>query len=309
MSAWPLPDLKVFLGMAAGVGKTYRMLQEGTRGAGRRARRRDRLPRAARPPETAALAEGSSRSPRMRVEPTAALALEEMDVAGDPRARPSWPDRRARAHERPGASTPSATRTSTDVLAAGIDVISTVNVQHLESLNDRSPSSPASASARRSPTRILEDADEVVLVDLARGAARAPARRQGLPPSASSGAQQLLPIENLSALREVALRQVAEERRGQAPVRHILLPFSGQQISRRSFEAAVRLAKAEDAIIMPAFLATRADEPAARERPAAAVRPWHAAARGDRAACLLAGRGRSTRAWAGAARPAMPCAN
>lgn len=40
------------------------------------------------------------------------------------------------------------------------------------------------------------------------------------------------------------------------PVRHILLPFSGQQISRRAFEAAVRLAKAEDAIIMPAFLAT-----------------------------------------------------
>lgn len=40
------------------------------------------------------------------------------------------------------------------------------------------------------------------------------------------------------------------------PVRQILLPFSGQQISRRSFEAAVRLAKAEDATIMPAFLAT-----------------------------------------------------
>jgi len=46
-------------------------------------------------------------------------------------------------------------------------------------------------------------------------------------------------------------------RRSQAaPVRRILLPFSGQAISRRSFEAAVRLAKAENAIIMPAFLAT-----------------------------------------------------
>jgi nucleotide-binding universal stress UspA family protein len=40
------------------------------------------------------------------------------------------------------------------------------------------------------------------------------------------------------------------------PVRRILLPFSGQAISRRSFEAAVRLAKAENAVIMPAFLAT-----------------------------------------------------
>jgi nucleotide-binding universal stress UspA family protein len=41
-----------------------------------------------------------------------------------------------------------------------------------------------------------------------------------------------------------------------APVRRILLPFSGQAISRRSFEAAVRLAKAENAVIMPAFLAS-----------------------------------------------------
>jgi nucleotide-binding universal stress UspA family protein len=44
-------------------------------------------------------------------------------------------------------------------------------------------------------------------------------------------------------------------KRGAAPVRRILLPFSGEAISRRSFEAAVRLAKAENAVIMPAFLA------------------------------------------------------
>jgi nucleotide-binding universal stress UspA family protein len=44
--------------------------------------------------------------------------------------------------------------------------------------------------------------------------------------------------------------------RGAAPVRRILLPFSGEAISRRSFEAAVRLAKAENAVIMPAFLAS-----------------------------------------------------
>ena len=45
-------------------------------------------------------------------------------------------------------------------------------------------------------------------------------------------------------------------KRSAAPVRRILLPFSGEAISRRSFEAAVRLAKAENAVIMPAFLAT-----------------------------------------------------
>ena len=48
------------------------------------------------------------------------------------------------------------------------------------------------------------------------------------------------------------------------PVRRILLPFTGQAISRRAFEAAVRLAKAENAVIMPAFLATVPHAPAAR---------------------------------------------
>jgi hypothetical protein len=49
-------------------------------------------------------------------------------------------------------------------------------------------------------------------------------------------------------------RRVARDR--PRPVRSILLPFTGQAISRRSFEAAVRLAKAEGAVVMPAFLAT-----------------------------------------------------
>ena len=51
-------------------------------------------------------------------------------------------------------------------------------------------------------------------------------------------------------------RVIGRGRGGPAPVRRILLPFTGEAISRRSFEAAVRLAKAENAVIMPAFLAT-----------------------------------------------------
>ena len=72
--------------------------------------------------------------------------------------------------------------------------------------------------------------------------------------------------------------------------RRILLPFTGEEISRRSFEAAVRLAKAEDAIIMPAFLArVPMSLPLDTALPVQSAR-GHAAARGDRAARHLAGR-------------------
>ena len=99
------------------------------------------------------------------------------------------------------------------MLDAGIDVLSTLNVQHLESLNDH--------ITELSGVRVRETIPDAILGARRRGradrphprgAARAPARRQGLPARAHRrGAQQLLPIENLSALREVALRQVAEE--------------------------------------------------------------------------------------------------
>ncbi len=66
------------------------------------------------------------------------------------------------------------------------------------------------------------------------------------------------------------------------PVRRILLPFTGQAISRRAFEAAVRLAKAENAIIMPAFLARVPRQLPTRLRASRPMRQRHAAARGDR---------------------------
>ena len=94
------------------------------------------------------------------------------------------------------------------------------------------------------------------------------------------------------------------------PVRRILLPFTGQAISRRSFEAAVRLAKAENAIDHARVPGARTDEPAAGVGAAGAVRARDAAARGDRAARRRAGRPRrlARRSRALRARRAAPAA-
>jgi two-component system sensor histidine kinase KdpD len=100
-----------------------------------------------------------------------------------------------------------------DVLDAGIDVLSTVNVQHLESLNDQVAELTGVRVRETVPDQVLSRADEIVLVDLTpedlivrlrEGKVYAPARV----PAALNG---FFRIENLQALREVALREVAED--------------------------------------------------------------------------------------------------
>ena len=100
-----------------------------------------------------------------------------------------------------------------DVLAAGIDVFSTVNVQHLESLNDQVAELTGTRMRETVPDAVIASADDVVLIDitpeslvqrLLEGKVYPPERVQ-------SALSNFFKIENLSALREVALRQVAEE--------------------------------------------------------------------------------------------------
>ena len=117
-------------------------------------------------PETTALAEGLEVVPRLRAQ-HGTLELEEMDVDAVVRRAPgARPRRRARAHERPGMRNEKRWQDIDDVLDAGIDVISTVNVQHLESLNDAIFELTEIRVRETFPDRILDEADEVVLVDL-----------------------------------------------------------------------------------------------------------------------------------------------
>jgi two-component system sensor histidine kinase KdpD len=100
-----------------------------------------------------------------------------------------------------------------DVLAAGIDVYSTVNVQHLESLNDQVAELTGVRVRETFPDSVLSQADEVVLVDLTPPALIERLRAGKVYPAARVPAalNGFFRIENLEALREVALRQVAEE--------------------------------------------------------------------------------------------------
>jgi two-component system sensor histidine kinase KdpD len=212
-----LPDqrghLTIYLGMAPGVGKTFRMLQEGqaaltagrdvligvveTHGRG----------------ETAALVEGLALLPR-RTLVHREIPLQEMDLPALLARRPSLCLVDELAHTNaPGAEHHKRYEDIEDLVTAGIDVLSTVNVQHLESLNDQVAELSGVRVRETFPDSVLGRADEVVLIDLAPETLLTRLRAGKVYPAAriEASLNGFFRIENLSALREVALRQVAEE--------------------------------------------------------------------------------------------------
>jgi two-component system sensor histidine kinase KdpD len=204
---------KIFLGMAAGVGKTYRMLQEGhaelENGRDVAVGLLETHGRA----ETAALLAGLELIPRRRVD-YRGQQLEEMDLPAILRRRPEVCLIDELAHTNvPGVEHGKRYEDIEDALAAGIDVISTVNVQHLESLNDRIAELTGVTVRETIPDQVLGAADEIVLIDVSPEALLSRLRAGKVYPAARIDAalNNFFRIENLSALREVALRQVAEE--------------------------------------------------------------------------------------------------
>ena len=204
---------KVFLGMAAGVGKTYRMLQEAHAEA---EAGRDVVIGYLEPhdrPETAAQATGLEIVPRRRVT-HGDLALDEMDWMAILRRAPELCLADELAHTNaPGTEHAKRFEDVEALLAFGIDVFSTVNVQHLESLNDRISDLTGTRVRETLPDRVLAEADEVVLIDLTPEALIARLRAGKIYPveRVQTALENFFKIDNLAALREVALRQVAEE--------------------------------------------------------------------------------------------------
>ena len=204
---------KVFLGMAAGVGKTYRMLQEGQAEA---EAGRDVVIgylEAARRPETIAQAIGLEVVPRRRV-PHGEGEIEEMDVGAVVARAPELALIDELAHSNPpGLEHEKRYEDVEVVLAAGIDVFSTVNVQHLESLNDNVAELTGTRVREIVPDAVLAKADEIVLIDLTAEALLIRLRAGKVYPEerVESALQNFFRIENLQSLRELALRQVAEE--------------------------------------------------------------------------------------------------
>jgi two-component system sensor histidine kinase KdpD len=204
---------KVLLGMAAGVGKTVRMLQEGR---AEKAAGRDVVVglleahgRAGTLAEASGLELVARRSVVYRE-----IEVEEMDLPGILRLAPELCLIDELAHTNaPGVEHRKRYEDVEDVLDAGIDVLSTMNVQHLESLNDLVAEMSGVRVRETVPDMVLQRADEIVLVDVTPEALLDRLREGKVyPPERIDAAlNNFFRIENLAALRETALRHVAEE--------------------------------------------------------------------------------------------------
>lgn len=203
--------LKVFLGYAAGVGKTFQMLTEGQ---SLRASGVDVVIGYFEPhgrQDTIALTEGLEAVPTRRVAYRDRV-FDEMDTAAILARRP----RVALVDEFPHTNVPGSTRDKRwedvqAILDAGIDVLTTMNIQHLESLNDQIWQSTGVRVRETIPDWVLRQADDVVLVDLApRALLNRLARGVVYPPDrARLALQHFFRESTLVALRELAMRQTA----------------------------------------------------------------------------------------------------
>ena len=222
---------KIFLGMAAGVGKTYRMLQEGHAevAAGRDVAIGYLEPHKRQ--ETSDQARGLDVVPRRKVT-YREVEVEEMDLPGVLARRPDLALVDELAHSNPpGLEHGKRFEDIADVLAAGIDVFSTVNVQHLESLNDRVAELTGVRVRETVPDSVLGTADEVVLIDLTPEALVARLRAGKIYPGENIDAalNNFFRIENLAALREVSLRQVAEDVESKRLTLHVPEPLGTRE--------------------------------------------------------------------------------
>ena len=204
--------LRIYLGAAAGVGKTFAMLNEGHRRAeygedvvvglvethGRR--------------KTAEQIEGLEVVPRRRVDYRGS-SFEELNVAGVLARKPQVVLVDELAHTNvPGSRNEKRWQDVDDVLAAGITVISTLNIQHLESLNDVVEQITGVTQRETIPDAVVRRADELQLVDLTPVALRNRLARGDVYPSEriDTALANYFRPGNLSALRELALAWLAD---------------------------------------------------------------------------------------------------
>jgi len=221
--------LKVYLGFAAGVGKTYQMLQDAhelvKRGVdvvigylephGRK--------------DTIAQAQGLELIPRCKMEYRGAV-FEEMNMQAILDRHPEV----CVVDELPHTNVPGSTHLKRwenvlELLDAGIDVMTTMNIQHLESLNDQVKDMTGVQVRETIPDWVMKQADEVVMVDLTpRALINRLERGVVYPPEKAQRAlQNFFKESTLVALREIALRQTAHE----VEIRQVTLPESTTEVA------------------------------------------------------------------------------
>jgi two-component system, OmpR family, sensor histidine kinase KdpD len=246
--------LRLYFGMAPGVGKTYRMLEEGHR---RAERGTDVVVGFIEPhgrPLTQALLEGLEVVPRRSVTHRG-ITVEEMDPGAVIERHPTVALIDELAHTNvPGS--PRAKRWE-DVAAiqdAGIHVVSTLNVQHLESLADAVATITGAPVNERIPDALLASADEIELVDMSPHALRQRMRHGNVYPADRTriALDRFFTEANLTALRELSLRVVARRvedelddvNQGIVPLvcERVLVVLDGSRAGGRAVRRAARLA-------------------------------------------------------------------
>ncbi len=208
--------LKIFFGATAGVGKTYAMLEEARR---RKAAGEDVVVGYVEPhgrAETEALVAGLEQLPYLQVAYRGAI-LRDFDLDAALARKPALLVVDELAHSNPveGEPAPRHAKRWQDVeelLAAGIDVCTTVNVQHIESLNDIVAGITGVRMQETVPDRVFENAHEVALVDTPPDEllARLHAGKVYIPEQARRAIDSFFRKGNLIALRELALRTTAD---------------------------------------------------------------------------------------------------
>ena len=157
---------KLYIGMVAGVGKTYRMLQEAHELRKNGVDARIGYIETHRRKETHALLDGLPEIPRRKIF-YKGKELEEMDVQAILNVHPELVLVDELAHTNiPGSKHEKRWQDVVDILESGINVISAVNIQHLESLNDQVKHIAGLEVAERVPDNVLQLADEIVNIDL-----------------------------------------------------------------------------------------------------------------------------------------------
>ena len=157
---------KLYIGMVAGVGKTYRMLQEAHALLKNGVDVRIGYIETHRRKETHALLDGLPEIPRWKIF-YKGKELEEMDVQAILNIHPELVLVDELAHTNiPGSKNEKRWQDVVDILESGINVISAVNIQHLESLNDQVKQIAGLEVAERVPDNVLQLADEIVNIDL-----------------------------------------------------------------------------------------------------------------------------------------------
>jgi two-component system sensor histidine kinase KdpD len=268
--------LRVYLGMAPGVGKTYRMLEEGHR---REARGTDVVIGYV---EThgrsvvAGLIDGLEQVPRHRIE-YRGVTVEEMDTDAILARHPVVALVDEFAHTNvPGSEREKRWQDVEVIRDAGIHVVTTMNIQHLESVADAAATITGAPVNERLPDEELFKADEIEIVDMSPYALRQRMKHGNVYPQerARVALDRFFTEPNLTALRELALRFVAQRVEGQLEgtsaggrlnlvTERVLVLVDGSPASLRAIRRGAKLAGA----LRGSLVALVVDTPASERQP------------------------------------------